>query len=155
MLIRKEKNFAFVLIIGVVLIIIGLIYGILEKNLGVLLLLVIFGTLFILLAVYRNFKRYFNLKKLENLIKNETSLTGYISIIKKVDSSGAKLIKDEIYEIVVNVLIDGVSKNLESSWIDSDYIQTNLLQKGQKVIVYFLNDKNYYFKFTTEIYIKP
>lgn len=155
MLIRKEKNFAFVLIIGVVLIIIGLIYGILEKNLGVLLLLVIFGTLFILLAVYRNLKRYFNLKKLENLIKNETSLTGYISIIKKVDSSGAKLIKDEIYEIVVNVLIDGVSKNLESSWIDSDYIQTNLLQKGQKVIVYFLNDKNYYFKFTTEIYIKP
>ncbi len=154
MLIRKEKNFVFVFIIGSILIIIGLIYGILKKNLGVLLLLVIFGILFILLAIYRNVKRYLNLKKLQNLIKNEISLTGYISSIKKANSSGAKLIKDEIYEIIVSVSIDGVSKNLESDWIDDDYIQTNLLKKEQKVIVYFLNDKNYYFKFTNEIYEK-
>ncbi len=147
MLIRKEKNFIFVLILGIILIIIGLIYGLIKSDIGVLLLFVIFGILLVVLATVKNIIRYKNLKKLKDIIKNKEYILGHVSTINKVSSGGTKIIKETIYEIIVELEIEGLLQILVSDWIDDEYIKEYNIEKKQEVEVYFLNNKNYYFKF--------
>lgn len=145
MLIRKEKNFTFVFILGLVLIIIGLIYGILNKNIGILLLLLIFGLFFIGIAIYKNLKRYQHLKKLKEQIAKENFYLGRVVRVSPVNSYVAKTLKEKVYEFYVETKIDEKNITLTSEWLEKNDLEQYKIVPDQEIKIAYFDDNNYYF----------
>lgn len=150
MLVRKTKNFLPLLIIGIILVVIGIIYYAVIKNLGVLLLLVIFGAFFIALALFFMIKRKLESQRLKLKKESKEYITGHIAEIKKVDVALSKLLKDTPYEIIVECEIEGVMSMLTSNWVDKDYLEKYSLTRGKNIKICYLNKNNYYLFFKEE-----
>lgn len=145
--IRKEKNFIPFFLLGLILAIVGIIYFILNKNLGVFLLLLIFGLLFMGIATYFIIMRKIKDKKLETKRLNKEYISGHIAEIKEVNQAVSKLLKEKAYEIIVETEINGTLKALNTDWVDSDFIKEKDLKRGITINICYLDDKNYYIFF--------
>lgn len=144
MLICKNKNFLPLLIIGLILSIIGLIYGLVAKNWAVLLLMVIFGVFLIGLATFFMIKRHLGIKQLKLKIANKEYIKAKIAEIHKVQVTVAKVLKDTPYEIVVETKVNGTNQILVSDWVDLEFIQAKNIAKGQEIDICFADKNNYY-----------
>lgn len=144
MLICRNKNFLPLLLIGIILVIIGLVYGLVANNLAVLLLMVIFGIFLIGIALFFMIKRYLGINKLKLKMQQKEYIKAKIAEIHKVDVTVAKMLKDIPYEIVVETKVDGTDQILVSDWVDLEFIQVKNIAKGQEIDICFADKNNYY-----------
>lgn len=144
MLICRNKNFLPLLLIGIILVIIGLVYGLVANNLAVLLLMVIFGIFLIGIALFFMIKRYLGINKLKLKLQQKEYIKAKIAEIHKVDVTVAKMLKDIPYEIVVETKVDGTDQILVSDWVDLEFIQTKNIIKGKEIDICFSDKNNYY-----------
>lgn len=145
MLIRKEKNYTFIFILGLILIVIGLIYGLLKKNIGILLLLLIFGLFFIGIAIYKNLKRYQHFKKLKELIAKEKFYLGRIVRVSTVNSYVAKSLKEKVYEFYVETKIAEKNIILTSEWLEKEDLDQYKITPNREIKIAYFDNNNYYF----------
>lgn len=145
MLVRKEKNFAFIFILGLILLVIGLIYGIINKNIGILLLLLIFGLFFMGIATYKNLKRYQHFKKLKEKIAKQDFHVGRIVKIRPVSSYVAKSLKEKVYEFHVETKIGEKTIVLTSEWLEETDLEQYKVSIDKEIKLAYFDDNNYYF----------
>lgn len=143
MLIQKEKNPIFLLIIGASLVLFGLVYGIVQKDLAILLLFMLFGIFLNGISTYLLVKRYQHKKQLLKKYNQKEFLEARIAEVRKVTTGAAKLLKDDVYEVFLEFKDNDKSVIIDSEWLDKDYIIEKGIERNKIVNVCFLNEKNY------------